>query len=143
MPPNFQTGLINNAQRPPTPAQLDSIRRSVVTPAAILHSGGLVALGTDSPVSAPALGQHMTIRAFTYGPGVTNHEVLQSVTINAAKLSNAAHELGTVEPGKIADLVMIRGNPLESVDNLTNVEMVMKNGVIYTIADILRPYEVQ
>jgi len=42
--------------------------------------------------------------------------------------------------GKIADLVMIDGNPLEDIANLVNVEMVMKNGVIYTIPEILAPY---
>ena len=39
-----------------------------------------------------------------------------------------------------ADLVTVRGNPLDNVANAANVGMVMKNGVIYTIADILRPY---
>ena len=55
------------------------------------------------------------------------------MTINAAKFTHADHELGTVEPGKIADLIMIHGNPLDNVANTANVELIMKNGFIYTI----------
>jgi imidazolonepropionase-like amidohydrolase len=72
--------------------------------------------------------------------GVSNVQALQAVRINAAKYAHADQELGTVERGKVADLVMVRGNPLENVANAANVEMVMKNGVVHTIADILRPY---
>ena len=43
--------------------------------------------------------------------------------------------------GKIADLIMIRGNPLDNVANTANVEIVMKNGFTYTVDDILRPYK--
>jgi imidazolonepropionase-like amidohydrolase len=40
----------------------------------------------------------------------------------------------------VADLILVRGNPLEDVKNAANVELVMKNGVTYTIEEILRPY---
>jgi cytosine/adenosine deaminase-related metal-dependent hydrolase len=110
----------------------------VVTPSAILRAGGLVALGTDTPLSAPALGLHAALRTFALG--VSNHEALQAVTINAAKYTNVANELGSIERGKIADLIMVNGNPLEDVANAASVELVMKNGLVYTIADIIQPY---
>jgi Tol biopolymer transport system component len=138
MPPNYVNGLRNNASNPPTPAQLQNIANSVVTPSAILRAGGVVALGTDTPLSAPALGLHAALRAFALG--VSNHEALQSATINAAKYTNVDRELGTIEAGKIADIIMVNGNPLEDVANAANVELVMKNGLVYTIADILQPY---
>ena len=138
MPPNYVTALRNNAGTPPSPTQLANITNSVVTPSAILRAGGVVALGTDTPLSAPALGTHAALRAFALG--VSNHEALQSMTINAAKYTRVDAELGSIEPGKIADIVMLAGNPLEDVANAAKVEMVMKNGVVYTVADILKPY---
>jgi len=138
MPPNYVTALRNNASTPPTATQLANIRTSVVPPSDILRAGAIVSLGTDTPLSAPALGTHAALRAFALG--VSNHEALQSMTINAAKYTNVDAELGTIEPGKIADIVMLTGNPLEDVANAAKVEVVMKNGVTYTVADILRPY---
>jgi hypothetical protein len=145
MPRNFAVRYINDAQNPTTDAELASIKLRAVPAAYILKEGGLVALGTDSPVLAPGLGLQMSLLAFTHPDitgdvGVSTHQALQTVTINSAKLSHADHELGTVEKGKIADLIMIRGNPLEDVANVMNVEMVMKNGVIYTQEDILSAY---
>jgi Amidohydrolase family len=139
MPKAYVEGLLDDAQSPPTAAQRAAIVTSVERPARILRAGGLVAVGTDTPLNAPAFSLHMALRA--YALGVSNHEALQSVTINAAKFTHADHELGTVEPGKIADLIMIHGNPLDNVANTANVEFIMKNGFIYTIDEILRPYQ--
>ena len=71
---------------------------------------------------------------------MSTHEALQAVTINAARYSHADHELGSVEAGKVADLIFVRGDPLADVKNAANVEQVMKNGVVYSIEEILRPY---
>ena len=138
LPPAYVPAVRTQASTPPTEAQKQRTREDVETPSRILKGGGLVAVGTDTPLAWPALGLHARLRALAYG--VSNHQALQAVTINAAKYAHADHELGTVEPGKVADLVMVRGNPLDNVANAANVGMVMKNGVIYTIADILRPY---
>jgi Tol biopolymer transport system component/imidazolonepropionase-like amidohydrolase len=139
MPRTYVEELLEDAQTPPTAAQRAAILTSVERPARIMRAGGLVTVGTDTPLNSPAFSLHMALRAFALG--VSNHEALQSVTINAAKFSRADHELGTVERGKIADLILIRGNPLENVANTANVEIVMKNGLIYTVDDILRLYE--
>ena len=139
MPKAYVEDLLNDAQSPPTDAQRAAIVTSVEKPARILRGGGLVAVGTDTPLNAPAFSLHLALRF--YALGVSNHEALQSVTINAARFTRADHELGSIEPGKIADLIMIRGNPLDNVANTANVEIVMKNGFTYTIDDILRPYE--
>ena len=142
MPPYFAARYVNDAQAPPTPNQLESGRRSAAPAVQILQKGGTVSIGTDSPVAAPALGVHMALRSFADPRlgNATNHDTLLAATINSAKLIHADHELGTVEVGKIADLVMIDGNPLEDIADLVNVAMVMKNGVIYTIPEILEPY---
>lgn len=136
MPRGYLPQLRQQASRPPTEAERQATRDDVATPAAILRGGGLVALGSDSPLAWPALGLHAQLRAFA--TGVSAHEALQSVTINAARYTRMDHELGTLEPGKIADLVLVRGNPLEDVADAARVELVLKAGVPWTQEEILR-----
>ena len=138
MPPDYVDAVTAQASRPPTEEQRENVRGDVATPAAIARAGGLVTIGSDTPLAWPALGVHARLRAFAYG--VSSHEALQAVTINAARYSHADHELGTVEAGKVADLILVRGDPLADVKNAANVELVLKNGVAYAIDEILRPY---
>jgi len=51
-------------------------------------------------------------------------------TKHAAYVCNLENDLGTIEAGKIADLLVVDGNPLEELGNLLNVQMVIHNGVI-------------
>jgi adenine deaminase len=62
------------------------------------------------------------------------------VTINAARMALVDRDLGSVEPGKLADLIVVRGNPLTDLRAAANVEVVMKNGRAYTLAEILAPF---
>lgn len=140
MPPNYRAAVEAQASRPPTAEERERVRRNVATPARILRGGGLVTIGSDTPLSWPALGLHAQLRALSYE--VTSHEALQAVTINAARYAQADRDLGTVEPGKIADLVLVRGDPLEDVANAARVEIVLKNGVPWTVEEILAPYRV-
>jgi hypothetical protein len=106
-----------------------------------LANGGtavLVTIGSDTPLGWPALAMHAQLRA--YAPAVGNHVALQAVTINAARYAFADRDLGSLEVGKIADLIMVRGNPLEDVRHAAAVEMVMKNGVLLaddTVSELL------
>ena len=138
MPAEYMAEIRTQAGTPPTAQQRQAMRNAVEVPARFMNAGGLVTVGTDSPLDWPALGIHARLRIFA--TGVTNHQALQSVTINAAKYARADHELGTVEQGKIADLIFVRGDPLANVANAANVEQVMKNGVLYTLEEILRPF---
>ena len=70
----------------------------------------------------------------------SNHQALRSLTIDAARMSRVDGDLGTVEVGKLADLVMVRGNPLEDLKAAAAVEHVMKNGVSLSLAEILAPF---
>ncbi len=66
---------------------------------------------------------------------------MQNVTINAARMSKVDKDLGTVEVGKLADLTIVRGNPLDDLNAAANVEYVVKNGVTYSLAQILAPFK--
>lgn len=136
MPRGYVFQVEQQASRPPTDEEREATRGDVATPAAILRGGGLVTLGSDSPLSWPALGLHAQLRAFA--TVLTPHEALQSATINAARFARLDHELGTLEAGKIADLILVRGNPLEDVANAARVELVVKAGVSSTPEELLQ-----
>lgn len=63
--------------------------------------------------------------------GMTPSEALQSATLQAAKLMHLDDKLGAVEPGKLADIVAVPGNPLDQITVMEKVDFVMKDGVIY------------
>ena len=63
--------------------------------------------------------------------GMTPAQVIIAGTRNAARVCNLEPELGTIETGKIADILVVTGDPLEElVDSLTRVNMVIHDGVI-------------
>jgi Tol biopolymer transport system component len=136
VPPNFVAGLQNAT--PPTPAQLSGIINDATQQAKVVAAGGLVANGTDSPLVVPGIQLHLNLRAA--GLVLGNYTALQTVTINAAKMALVDKDLGSVEPGKLADLIVVRGNPLTDLRAAANVEVVMKNGRAYTLAEILAPF---
>ena len=63
--------------------------------------------------------------------GMPEMEAIQAATVNAADLLRISDKLGSVEVGKLADLVAVEGNPLESIELMTDVKFVMKDGVVY------------
>jgi Tol biopolymer transport system component len=136
VPPNFVAGLENAT--PPTPAQLDTLINDATQQAKVVAAGGLVANGTDSPLVVPGIQLHLNLRAA--GLVLGNYTALQTVTINAAKMALVDKDLGSLERGKLADLIVVRGNPLTDLRAAANVEVVMKNGRAFTQAEILAPF---
>ncbi|HZF80294.1 MAG TPA: amidohydrolase family protein, partial [Rubrivivax sp.] len=136
IPPNFIAGLV--ATQPPTGATLENIRRDAKQSDKIQRSGGLLALGTDAPLVTPGVALHTNLRAS--GLVTSNVQALQNVTINAARMAFADRDLGTVEVGKLADLVVVQGDPLTDLKAAANVRWVVKNGNVLSIADIVAPF---
>jgi imidazolonepropionase-like amidohydrolase len=62
--------------------------------------------------------------------GMTPMQIIVAGTMNAASVCNLENELGTIEPGKIADIIIVKDNPLEDLESLLNVQMVIHNGEI-------------
>jgi len=137
VPPNFLAGLQGTAA--PSAATLETIKRDAEQSAKVQRAGGLVALGTDSPLVAPGIALHTGLRAG--GMAYSNHQALQNVTINAAKMAFVDKDLGTVEVGKLADLTIVQGDPVADLKNASKVQYVLKNGVTYSLTQILAPFK--
>lgn len=95
--------------------------------------GVKIAFGTDAGVSKH--GRNADEFELMVKHGMTPADALKAATVNAADLLGLANEIGTLEPGKRADLIAVSGNPLQDVTLLKNVSIVMKDGRIYRRAD--------
>jgi len=62
--------------------------------------------------------------------GVPNHQILRAATVNGARWLGRADDVGTVEPGMRAHLILVDGDPLEDIAQLRNIDLVVKDGVI-------------
>lgn len=92
-------------------------------------AGVKIAFGTDSGVSPH--GENAREFSLMVAGGMSPMKALQAATLEAARLLKIEDRLGTVEEGKIADLIAVTGNPLEDVEILCDVVFVMKEGTIY------------
>jgi hypothetical protein len=70
--------------------------------------------------------------------GIPNADVLRIATIGAATVTGRADQLGSVRPGKLADLVLIDGDPLVDMRQIRRVSLVMKDGVLYDPSEVQR-----
>jgi imidazolonepropionase-like amidohydrolase/predicted enzyme related to lactoylglutathione lyase len=95
-----------------------------------------ISLGTDTLCSMPRPGLN-TIQEmeFMAEAGLTPAEIIRAGTRNAAEHLGLLNDLGTVEPGKIADLILVAGDPLKDISSLHRVQMVVKEGRIVYEAD--------
>jgi imidazolonepropionase-like amidohydrolase/Tol biopolymer transport system component len=94
----------------------------------IVKAGGKVGLGGHG--QRQGIQCHWELWAIASG-GMANHDVLRIGTINGAQAIGFGKDLGSLEKGKLADLVVLDRNPLENIRNTSAVRMVMKNGELY------------
>jgi len=92
-----------------------------------VDAGGKLCSGTDT-LSAYGLSLHQELQILVEDIGLTPKQALQSVTVCPAEFLGRADQLGSIEPGRIADVVVVGGNPLQDIRNLRQVEMVFKDG---------------
>ena len=97
----------------------------------IMRAGGLIVAGTDTP---NAINLHGELTAYTMA-GMTTFEALKAATVNPARALGL--DAGTVEAGKLADLVMVDGDPLANIANAHKVRRVIANGRLFEIDQLL------
>jgi len=95
-----------------------------------IAAGVKVALGTDAAVYPHGLNAH-ELDVYVNQFGMTPLAALQTATLNAADLMNWTGHVGSLEPGKWADIIAVSGDPLKDIRLLQNVQFVMKSGVVY------------
>ncbi len=97
-----------------------------------VQAGGKVALGTDYDgyIFQFESGFPMTEIQLMYEAGMTPMQIIIAGTSHAAHVCNLENELGTIEPGKIADIIILDNNPLDNLRSLLDVRMVIHNGEI-------------
>ncbi len=89
-----------------------------------------IALGTDAGVIPHGTNAHEFVLMVEWG-GMSNMDSIMAGTINGAKLLGWDNHLGSLTPGKWADIVAVSGDPLKDIHNMQKVVFVMKNGVVY------------
>jgi imidazolonepropionase-like amidohydrolase len=120
-PNNFLTPAQTAKALDAGPKMLDMARRA--------HAGGVrVAFGTDTGVSAH--GDNAGEFGLLVKAGFTPLEAIQTATINAADHFGLSGEIGSLAPGKAADLIAVKGDPLADVAVLLKVSSVIKGGVV-------------
>ena len=90
----------------------------------------MIAFGTDAGVIPHGTNGHEFELLVTWG-GMSNMDAILAGTRNASKLLGWDKNLGTVTPGKWADIIAVSGDPLRDIKNMESVVFVMKNGVVY------------
>ncbi|WP_026776814.1 amidohydrolase family protein [Polaribacter sp. Hel_I_88] len=100
------------------------------TVTALANEGVKVNLGAHGQLQG--LGAHWELWMLQQG-GLSNHEALKAATINGANYIGVADELGSLERGKLADLIILDKNPLEDIKNSNSVIYTMVNGRLYDV----------
>ncbi|MCB1645097.1 MAG: amidohydrolase family protein [Pseudomonadales bacterium] len=93
------------------------------------RSGVKIAFGTDTGVSAH--GDNWKEFVYMVEAGMPAMEAIQSATVGGAELLGVSDKLGSLEAGKLADIVAVNGNPVEDISMMGQMKFVMKDGVIY------------
>jgi imidazolonepropionase-like amidohydrolase len=102
----------------------------------ITRAGGRVVAGTDAPINPFALSLLVEIEHYVDG-GLTPFQALQTATVNSAMALGAAADLGTIENGKLADLVAVEGNPLEHIHDVRQTRITIRNGEVFRQSDLI------
>ena len=102
-----------------------------------LHRAGVrIVAGVDSPLVPYGLSLHAELEDYV-SAGLSPFEALQTATVNTARLLNAEADLGTIQVGKLADLVVVDGDPLADIRAARRVRVVIKNGEIYELEALI------
>ena len=123
-----------------TASTLDGLRKEMETVGAIVRGGGMILVGTDSPLDRVATALHLGLRA-QVKYGLEPWQALQTATLFPAKTFGLEKDLGTVEPGKLADLAIVAGDPLKDIKAAANVKLVVKDGRVYSVEELMAPFK--
>jgi len=96
-----------------------------------MRAGALIVAGTDTP---NAINLHGELMSYTMA-GMSNFDALKAATVNPAQALGL--DAGTIAPGKLADIVLVDGNPLVDIANAHKVRRVIANGRVYELNELV------
>jgi imidazolonepropionase-like amidohydrolase len=105
-----------------------------------LNEAGVVLLAATDvgiPMLVPGISLHEEL-VLLVEAGLTPLEALRAATLNPARVLGSADSLGTIEAGKLADLVLLDANPLADIGNTQRIRAVVADGRVYRRADLER-----
>jgi Tol biopolymer transport system component/imidazolonepropionase-like amidohydrolase len=130
---------LTTSQTTDTASAYNHLKEEETTVSAVLDKGGVILDGTDSPLDLPATSLHLNLRAqVKYGRAPW--QALETATSIPAKALGISKDLGTLEPGKLADLVIVTGDPLKNINDAAAVQCVMVNGVLRSVGSVMSPF---
>ncbi len=119
-----------------------SVRRRLVRDMAslgrrVVEDGGTVVVGTDAPINPSGISLIAEMRILAEYGGMTPLDVMRATTSISAEAMGYGKDLGRVEAGYIADLVVLGSDPLSNVRAVRDVRMVITDGRVYTMEELL------
>lgn len=124
---------------PPTPDQMTKLKKGYENHQLFTRkfaaAGGKLFVGTDAwNIVAPGLAvwHEMELMA---DAGIPNLQILQGATINPAEFVHQDKNLATIEPGKLADIIILKANPLENISNIRTLETVIQHGNVQRLGN--------
>ncbi len=135
LPPQVRRGLLSSGLTPP-PGMDERYRQSfakMVELVGVMYRAGIpIEAGTDSMVGF-ALHRELELHVLA---GIPAARVLQDSTLNAAQIMNMDRDLGSITPGKLADLTLVDGDPVANISDVRKTALVVKDGVLYRPAEL-------
>jgi len=114
------------------------LRSMASTPQRVLEAGGVVVMGTDSPINPRGLSLIMEMEALVRYGGMSALDAMRATTSVSAEAMGYGSDFGSVRPGMLADLVVFGANPLEDIRAVRDVRTVIKDGRVHTLAELLQ-----
>jgi len=141
----YAQALLEKRGPPPPESDDAEYTQRVLELNRLYESGGgnLLVIGTDEPVYTtllPGFAFHRELLAMVHA-GLPTSAVLKAATINGANALGIGDKLGSIEVGKLADLYIANGNPLEEIKAARDVRLVIKAGVVYDPEQLLQSAE--
>src|SRR5262245_6336752 len=102
-------------------------------------AGILIVAGTDTGLSGvfPGVASHLELILHAEA-GLRTADIIKAATINAARMIGREKDLGTIEEGKVADLLILDANPLDDIRNIKQIHRVIKGGTMFEPAELLK-----